>query len=155
MAHTPVTSPAGVCNFHFFTRSRDCDTLPELAKGVIGAAKAFGFSISASRATNLSHCVLRPMASIIHSQTADIPATLQRPASTFPDSESWTIWRGTRCCRVLIGFAPSARLADAAWRNIALYGTRGTKRKQAFDTMLVQAHRLADAVIESAMTRTS
>jgi len=92
------------------------------------------------------------MSSIIHSQTADIPANMTTTGFDVPGfrivDNLGVVRGGVVRSRSVFGTV-GARLQTLVGGNISLFTELAERtRKQAFDTMLVQAHKAgADAVI--------
>jgi uncharacterized protein YbjQ (UPF0145 family) len=92
------------------------------------------------------------MSSIIHSQTADIPANMTTTAFDVPGFrivDNLGVVRGVVVRSRSVFGTVGAALQTMLGGNISLFTELAERtRKQAFDTMLVQAHRAgADAVI--------
>ena len=92
------------------------------------------------------------MSSIIHSQTADIPANMTTTGfdvAGFRIVDNLGVVRGVVVRSRSVFGTVGASLQSLVGGNISLFTELAERtRKQAFDTMLVQAHRAgADAVI--------
>ena len=93
-----------------------------------------------------------PMSSIIHSQTADIPSNMTTTGFDVPGFrivDNLGVVRGVVVRSRSVFGTVGAAFQTLVGGNISLFTELAERtRKQAFDTMLVQAHRAgADAVI--------